>query len=78
MANTLKMAQIDTIRTLLKRGWSRRRIARELGMHRETVNRYARLFEEENSKPAKVTPGSVSPSYADDVKFRGFSVAEAP
>jgi len=43
MANQLKMAMIHAIITLLERGWSYRRIARELGIHRETVARYDRL-----------------------------------
>jgi transposase len=40
MANQLKMALIESILTLHGHGWSRRRIARELGIHRETVGRY--------------------------------------
>ncbi len=69
MANFLKMALTSAIKGLLELGWSHRRIARELGVHRETVGRYA---QQENpasvagfgvtagseSKPATVTPGS--------------------
>ena len=40
MANQLKMAEKQAILALHERGWSRRRIARELGVHRETVGRY--------------------------------------
>lgn len=40
MANRLKMAFIEAIRSLHNRGWSRRRIARELGVDRETVARH--------------------------------------
>jgi transposase len=40
MANHLTMALIDTIRSLHTRGWSARRIARELNIHRTTVARY--------------------------------------
>ena len=40
MANQLKMAEIQTILLLHRRGWSLRRIARELGINRETVGRY--------------------------------------
>jgi len=40
MANYLNMAQVQTILQLKKCGWSNRRISRELGIHRDTVNRY--------------------------------------
>ena len=46
MANQLGMAEQHSIITLWKRGWSRRRIARTLGIHRETVSRYVRLASE--------------------------------
>jgi transcriptional regulator with XRE-family HTH domain len=42
MANRLKMAEQQAIIALAQRGWSFRRIARELGVHRETVSQYAR------------------------------------
>ena len=37
MANRLKMAKVHSIQVLHARRWSQRRIARELGVHRETV-----------------------------------------
>ena len=40
MANQLNMATIDTILTLRQQGWSVRRIARTLGIHRDTVARH--------------------------------------
>ena len=43
MANRLKMAQQQAVIALAQRGWSYRRIARELGVHRETVARYVHL-----------------------------------
>jgi IS30 family transposase len=43
MANVLDMADQIAITALWKRGWSQRRIARETGIHRETVGRYIRL-----------------------------------
>ena len=46
MANLLKMAVIESIVTLRQRGWSLRRIARELGIHRETVARHLRQGQE--------------------------------
>jgi hypothetical protein len=42
MANRLKMATIDSLQTLHQRGWSIRRIARALGIHRDTVARHLR------------------------------------
>lgn len=69
MANYLKMAEIESIKGLLKLGWSFRRIARELNIHRETVGRHAKQgavagFEVtagSESKPANVTTGSDEP-----------------
>ncbi len=40
MANRLKMATSDAIRTLAEQGWSARRIAKTLGLHRDTVARH--------------------------------------
>jgi len=57
MANVLKMATREAILELRRRKWSFRRIARELGIHRETVARYVKLAEEK-AKPANPTPGS--------------------
>lgn len=65
MANELKMAKVQSILTLHERGWSNRRIARELGIHRDTVSRHLRLGRKDavrgklgGSKPAKAPPGS--------------------
>ena len=43
MSNVLKVSLQTTIYSLADRGWSRRRIASELGINRETVRRYLRL-----------------------------------
>ena len=40
MANVLPVQQQQTILTLAKQGWSIRRIARQLGIHRKTVKAY--------------------------------------
>jgi predicted transcriptional regulator len=56
MSNVLKVSLQTTIYSLADRGWSQRRIARELGIDRETVGRYLRLAK--GSKPAISTPGS--------------------
>ncbi|MEY2606195.1 MAG: hypothetical protein QOH31_4011 [Verrucomicrobiota bacterium] len=52
MSNVLKVSLQTTIYSLAQRGWSRRRIAKELGINRETVGRYLRL-----PKPAISTAG---------------------
>ena len=44
MANQIKEAKVLSIKTLHERGWSQRRIARELGVNRETVARYQGRF----------------------------------
>lgn len=51
MSNVLKVNHQETIRNLHEKGWSDRRIARELGINRRTVNRYT-------SKCTISTPGS--------------------
>ncbi len=60
MANQLTMVLIDTVRTLYARGWSRRRIARELGINRDTVARYLQASDEA-AKPANAPSGSDAP-----------------
>jgi len=55
MANQLKVEIQTTITALKTKGWSQRRIARELGINRETVARY---WEPQlPAKPAISTPG---------------------
>ena len=54
MANQLRMGLVQSIITLHGHGWSRRRIARELGIHRETVGRYVNCAGP--PKPASIAP----------------------
>ena len=56
VANHLKMADRQRIDALLELGWSHRRIAREAGVDRETVARYARLG---GANPANVIVGEI-------------------
>jgi transposase len=56
MANQLKMAMIQALLALHACGWSKRRIARELGIDRGTVARYLQLAEQ--AKPAISLTGS--------------------
>lgn len=55
MGNYLKMASQQHISALLDLGWSQRRIAREVGVHRETVGRYAVMRQ---ANPANPIAGS--------------------
>ncbi len=58
MANQLKMAEVQAILVLAQRGWSCRHIARQLGLHRETVGRHIRLAGLGESKPGSAPIGS--------------------
>jgi transposase len=60
VANHLKMADQQRIHALLELGWSHRRIAREAGVDRETVARYARLG---RSNPANLIVGEKPSSW---------------
>ena len=66
MANRLKMVQIQAVTALLQQGWSQRRIARELGLDRETVARYA----QQTAKPANLRPGSEEGGEAKPANLR--------
>jgi len=64
MANRLEVAAVNAIYKLLEHGWSQRRIARELGIDRETVARYQReaaAAAPPGPKPAEAPPGSSGP-----------------
>ena len=68
MSNVLKVSHQEAIRSLHEKGWSQRRIARELGINGRTVRRYIRG----QSKCSTIsTPGSSeesnskSPEYFD-------------
>jgi len=63
MANSLNVALVESIRSLFAQGWSRRRIARELGVDRETVGKYV-LGQSGGSKPANLPTGSEAPKPA--------------
>ncbi len=81
MSNLLKVAMIELILSLHRQGLSQRRIARELGINRETVARHlsrakvapepanaplGSIAAEAGSNPANAPPGSVAPDLAID------------
>ena len=59
--NQLQVSLQHSIVTLAAKGWSARKIARELGVHRETVGRYLHPVATD-SKPAIPPTGSVEQS----------------
>lgn len=61
MSNVLKVSHQEAIRSLYEKGWSQRRIGRELGINRRTVRRYV---EEEAKCTSISTPGSGEPAEA--------------
>lgn len=63
MANRLKMATVQSILSLHARGWSQRRIARELGVNRESVSRHLRLARQ-STPTAQADPGNLEPANA--------------
>jgi transposase len=56
MANHLKMAECETILTLHRQGWSKRKIARELGVDRGTVRRTLRANQQPTAAAISKTP----------------------
>jgi transposase len=52
MANLLKMAIVQSILSLHAQGWSARRIAKALEVHRDTVSRYIHAADPDGPKPA--------------------------
>lgn len=77
MANELKMADVHAIETLLARGWSRRKIASELGLHRDTVARYAALAATRDARPAGNSPTGTSSDAVGEAVGAGTPAGEA-
>jgi len=59
MANRIKVAIASSIIVLRRQGWSFRKIAQTLGVHRETVSRHVRLHEAESKPATNPPPGNV-------------------
>jgi len=80
MANRLKVAMNQAIRRLHALSWSQRRIARHLGVHRETVSRAIQAAQPA-PKPAKAPSGCAGPkpaSFPGAPGPQGESAAVAP
>jgi transposase len=73
VANLLKMAKLQSILSLHAQHWSQRRIARELGVDRETVRKYLREHLC-GSKPANAPTGS---GESKPASLRGFPAGES-
>ena len=69
MSNELNMAERESIAALLRQGWSKRRIAKELGLHRDTVRRHARALERQSAglSPEPCGATDSKPATADEV-----------
>jgi transposase len=65
MSKRLKVATVDSIHLLHAQGWTNRRIARELGINRETVNRYVRRLQADSALLLVVGPGENAPKPAN-------------
>ena len=63
--NQLKVSQQETIVMLWKRGWSARKIARELGHGRDVVRRYIRLSNEATPSPGSAQSEAELPEASD-------------
>jgi len=74
MSNRLKVAMIDVILSLHRKGWSQRRIANELEINRETVARYLKQARAA-PKPAIAPTGSDSLEIAPNADVPPLSLA---
>jgi transposase len=73
MANILKVQEQQTIRNLAASGWGIRRIARELGVSRNTVRGYLRQDEADQAQTDPLSPpgSSPPPSQTDPLSTSG-------
>src|ERR1017187_2325779 len=74
MSNRLKVAMIDLVLSLHRKGWSQRRIATELEINRETVARYLKQARPA-PKPANAPPGSSGCGVAANASVQATSAA---
>jgi transposase len=67
MANITKVELQKSIISLFEQGWSERRIARELDVHRATVKRYVGASKCTNAQTGKQGPVSICEPYRERV-----------
>ena len=68
MANITKVELQNSILSLFEKGWSERRIARELGVHRSTVKRYCSASKCTNLQTGKQGPVSSCEDHRDRIQ----------
>ena len=78
MANHLRMAMIQAILTLHHRGWSNRRIARELGVDRQSVARQVALAESNAASIGPNPPPGSVPAQAGGASSKPATEADNP
>ena len=74
MANLLKMAIVQSILSLHAQGWSARRIAGKLQVHRDTVSRYVRAA----AATAPAAPASLRTPRRSRFGIEGIAFMERP
>ena len=57
MSNQLKLTEVQAIHALHQRGWSQRRIAKELGIDRAAVSRYVGTALHRNDPSVEILKG---------------------
>jgi len=78
MANCLKMTKISAILTLKERNWSYRRISRELGIHLDTVRKYAKLSIQDSKQVINAPIGSEHSKPATNPHIGSTSEQQSP
>ncbi len=80
MANYLKMAQVQVILQLKERGWSNRRISRELDIDRGTVSHYVNQHKQQGdcSQEAAESTVGVTGEDSNDASLDNSKPAKAP
>lgn len=67
MSNITKVEIQQSISALKTKGWSERRIARELGLHRGTVKRYCAASKCTNPQTGKQGPPSLCEAHRERI-----------